>query len=238
MLNNRTETLLQTYKPKMSIVVYSSGYDYYLESHTVTEDGKLSEGKPLLQETIQGIVDVFVNEHQNTAKIKGLIPDNLLSFELRPGGDYKMVWFRPAEIKFLHFAPQLKLKSAQAWVPAMLYVARNNTLGVFALKSNTRPTDLTKLYRAPFHNVSTDSGSVCLGSANVKKPKQLTYASIQQYWEDLFWLSEFTHLNGVNPVKSKLFNVWKQLLASKTKLKWSDINELVLLENMSLKNIL
>ena len=48
-----------------------------------------------------------------------------------------------------------------------------------------------------------------------------------KYWEDLFWLSEFTHLNGDHAVKSNINKVWKQLLASKAKKKWSDIDELV-----------
>lgn len=240
MPNDRTSALMSTYRPKLAVIVYQAkadNNDYYLESHTINEDGKLMEGKPLLQETLQGMVDVFFDERQNKANIKGLVPDNLLSFDLLPGGNYKMVWYRPAEIRVMHFAKQLKLPTAKTWVPATLYVVDRKDFRVFALKSNTRPTEKTKIYRAPYHNVS-DGGNVCLGNANVKKPVEKTYVNYIKYWEDLFWLSEFSHLNGGRAVKSNLDKVWKSLLTSKTKKKWSDIDELIEMKSTTLKRLL
>ena len=240
MKNERTDILTSTYTPKLSIVVYKSNTadQYYLESHNITDDGKMMEGKPLLQETIESMVDAFYNEKQDYAKIKGLIPDNMLSFEFLNGGNYKMAWYRPAEVRYMHFSAGLKLMSGKAWVPAMVYIAKNKSLCVYALRSNTRPTENSKIFMAPFHNVSGNSGSVCLGSAMVRKPKHLTYSNLQQYWEDLFWLSEFTHRNGDNPVKTDLDSVWKKLVASKATLKWSELNELVQIDKKSLKSIL
>src|SRR5690349_15115267 len=120
MQNQRTSVLMSEYRPQLAVVVYQSGTerdDYYLESHTIT-----AEGKPLLQETLQEMVDVFFDERKNTVNVRGLIPDNLLSFDLLPGGHYKMVWYRPAEIRVMHFAKQLQLPTAKTWVPAMVYV--------------------------------------------------------------------------------------------------------------------
>lgn len=210
--------------------------DYYLESHSINEQGSIMEGKPLLQETIQEIVDVFFDERKNMATISGMIPDNLLCFSLLPGGNYKMVWYRPAELRVMHFVKELKLPTAKSWVPAIVYVADRNKLSVFALKSNARPKENAKLCKAPFFNVS-DTGSVCLGNAHVKKPKDRTYISLMRYWEDLFWLSQFTHLNDSNKTKSDMHSIWKKLLASKTKLKWSDLNELIFYKSMQLKSI-
>lgn len=211
---------------------------YYLESHTVNEAGQIMEGKPLQQETIQEMVDVFFDERKHVSEIKGLVPDNLLAFQPLPGGNYRMIWYRPAEVRVLHHATQLKLSTAKAWVPAMLYRADKNSLDVFALKANTRPKEITKLFKAPFFNVA-DDGDVCLGNAKVKVPKEKTYSSTMKYWEDLFWLSEFSHVNGTEKVKSKsLQTVWKTLLASKTKLKWSDLDELISCSNKTLKSLL
>lgn len=130
-MNERTELLTSNYLPVLALTVYRTGNkmsghgDYYLESHDINEKGEVMQGKPLLQETIQGIVDVFFDERKNKASISGMIPDNLLNFVLLPGGSYRMVWFRPPEIRVIHFSPQLHIETAKAWVPAMLYVVES-----------------------------------------------------------------------------------------------------------------
>lgn len=225
--NNRTEELTKSYKPKLAIMVYEANRnEYYLESHSINDKGQILEGKPLLQETIQNVVDVFYNENKNKQTIGGLIPEGLLSFKHNSNGNYKMVWYRPAEVRVLHFKKELGLPVAKCYVPAMLYVVDRKNLDVFALIDDTRPTELTKLYRAPFPNVS-DNGSVCLGDAKVKKHEN-TYAAIMQYWEDLFWLSEFTHFNGSDKITKKpIDKFWRTLINSKTKKKWSDYDILI-----------
>lgn len=237
-MNSRTETLVNQYKPQVAIVVYKAdGNDFYLESHTINEAGQLTEGKPLLQETLQEVVDTFFDERKGMLNIKGMLPESLLSFEAYPGGNYKMIWFRPAEIRVLHFAKQLKLPTAKSWVPAMVYKVEKGSLDVFALKSNVRPKEETKLFLAPFHNVN-DDGDVCLGNANVVKPRVKTYETLMKYYEDLFWLSEFTHRNGSNKTKDDMNVVWKNLLTCKEQTKWSDINQLLPFKNKTLKTIL
>ncbi len=239
MQNARTDLLARNYRPELAVVVYKNSMsdDFYLESHTINKDGQLMAGKPLLQDTIQSVVDVFFDEKKNMASVKGLIPDNLLSFSLLPGGNYKMAWYRPAEIRVMHFAPALKLKTAKVWVPATLYIADRKQLRVHALKANTRPKESAAIFRAPYHNVGSE-GAVCLGNANVKKPKDMTYESLMKYWEDLFWLSEFTHFNGEKNVKTDRNKVWSKLINSRTKLKWSDIDELVRHKTHTLKSLL
>ena len=216
-------------------MVYESDQDYYLESHSINEKGQLMEGKPVKQETIQGMVDVFFDERQHQIKVGGYIPENLLSFDAKPGGQYQMIWYRPAELRYIHFAAPLRIPSGQAWVPAMIYEVDRKELSVYAFRSNSRPNLKTKLFRAPFHNVS-DSDKVCLGNAKVNRPKVNTYTSLMKYWEDLFWLSEFSHLNGAsNPTNSDIGKVWKKLVASRKKLKWSRINELKSFRNNTLQ---
>lgn len=243
-MNERTEIIGSTYTPTLAIIVnraknsVTGQGEYYLESHDINEKGQLMQGKPLLQETIQDVVDLFFDERKNMVKIGGMIPENLLSFKTLPGGNYRMVWYRPAEIRVLHFAAQLKLSTGKGWVPAMVYVADRRGLDVYALKTNMRPKETTKLCLAPFFNVN-DDGDVCLGNAVVKKPVEKTYGAYMKYWEDLFWLSEFTHTNGDDEkTVTKLHPLWKKLLASKTKLKWSDMKELKFYPKKTLKSIL
>ena len=242
--NQRTAQLIKKYNPTIAIVVYeaegkeSYSDDYYLESHRI-EDGKIMEGKPLLQETLNGIVDVFFDDRKNRTNISGFIPENLLSFETLLGGKYEMTWYRPEETRHIYFKEDLHLPSGKTWVPALIYKVNGNSLDVFALKSNERPNEHTKLYVPPFHNVD-NNGSVCLGSAKVKKPTENTYLNIMKYWEDMFWNSEFTHLAGrENPTKSNLNTLWKRLVQSNTKLKWSNlIDELKPLKTRTVKDLL
>ena len=240
-MNQRTEILSKKYKPELSIVVYradDSRKDFYLESHQINDEGKIMEGKPLLQQTIQEMVDVFFDERKDRSQLGGTIPENLLQYKSLPGGNYRLVWYQPAEIRMIHFKDQLHIPSGRAWMPAMIYIVDRNDLEVFAMKVNTRPKESTKLFRAPFHNVA-DDGDVCLGSAKVKKPVDQSFAAAIKYWEDLFWLSEFSHFNGAtDPTKSGLGKVWKRLMKSRQKIKWSDIDELKELKNKSLKSIL
>lgn len=229
-MNSRTDALVKTYKPRLAIIAHSttagSYEEWYLESHVINDKGHVLEGKPLQQETLQGIVDVFFDERQNSAQFGGIIPHNLIKFDIMPGGQYEMIWYRPEEQRQLFFAESLNLPSGKAWVPALLYKVTRRSLSIYALQAINRPSEQTELFRAPFHNVY-DDGRVCLGSAQVKKPVEKTYAAATKYWEDLFWLSEFSHLNGAtNPAKTNINTLWKRLI-NNPDLKWSDMYQLV-----------
>lgn len=228
-MNQLTESITEEFKPKLAITVYTTQHenDFYLESHDINENGQVMEGKPLLQSTLQGIVDVFFDDRKNLSKITGIIPENMLAFDLLPGGQYRMIWWRPAEKRVLQHATALKIPTGRAWVPAMLYVVNRNGLDVFALATDKRPELNTKLFLAPYFNVN-DDGDVCLGNARVKKHKNPTYDNMIKYWEDLFWLSEFSHVNGEEKVKSgDLAEFWRKLMKSKCRKKWSDIDQLM-----------
>lgn len=238
-MNDLTENLVKEYNPMLAIIAYASDTkwsDCYLESHVI-EGGKIMAGKPLKQETIEGMVGVFFDHQQSQARIAGFIPENLLQFVHLPGGHFKMTWYRPAERHVLHFENALKIPTGEAWCPPMVWSIDKKTLSIYALSDNKRPTPETKIYRAPFHNVD-DDGDVCLGSAKVAKPTERTYSAIMKYWEDLFWLSIFTHLSsGTSPTKTNVNMLWKRLIANK-KLKWDQLKELKQYRTHKLKDIL
>lgn len=238
-MNELTENLVKEFSPRVAIIAYASDEkwsDCYLESHII-ENGKIMAGKPLRQETIEGMVDVFFDQQQNQARITGFIPENLLQFIHLPGGHFKMTWYRPAERHVLHFQGSLKIPTGEAWCPPMVWSIDRKVLSVYALDADKRPTPETKIFRAPFHNVA-DGGDVCLGSAKVAKPAEKTYTAIMKYWEDLFWLSIFTHLHGSNsPTKTNMNMLWKRLIASK-RLKWDQLKELKQYRTHKLKDIL
>ena len=239
-MNSVTENLVKKYEARLAVLVYATDENFtdcYLESH-VMSGGKVMAGKPLKQETIEGIVDVFFDEQQTRAKINGFIPENLLQFVSLPGGHFKMVWYRQEQRRVLHFEDSLKIPSGEAWIPPTVWVADNKQLRIYALKSSSRPDPETDLFRAPFHNVG--DGLVCLGNAKVAKPTEKTYLAVMKYWEDMFWLSVFTHISGNSPTKTNVNMLWKRLIKDK-KLKWDTLDELLPVrkkEAFKLKNIL
>lgn len=240
---NVTHELTRSLKPELAVMVYKDpeygGFagGYYLESHQINEEGQILEGKPLLQETIGKMVDLFFDQRQDGSQVQGYVPECILKYVPTSTG-YELIWYHPAEVRMLFFADVLKIPSGKAWVPGLIYHVKNDGLNIYAFTGTKRPAAGTKLYRAPFHNIS-DRGDVCLGSAKVKKPADKTFASIMKYWEDLFWLSEFSHLNGAtNPVKTKLGPIWKKLIKTKPTTKWSTLNELLPLKNITMKQLL
>lgn len=245
-MNEQTELLSRKYTPTLALVIYAAPAraldnekkNFYIESHSINAEGQLMEGKPLLEETIAGIVDVFHGQHKDLSRLGGYIPENMLKYEAQSGGHYQMIWYRPAEERVLHFASSLQLPSGKAIVPAMLYMATKKDLYVYAIKTNKRPELNTALLQAPFQNVYAD-GKVCLGSAKVKKPSEKTFMAAMKYWEDMFWLSEFTGINGAgNGVAKNLPAKWRQLVKKKAAVKWIDINPLKAHKNKTLKTIL
>ncbi|WP_294504639.1 DUF4465 domain-containing protein, partial [uncultured Bacteroides sp.] len=94
--------------------------------------------------------------------------------------------------------------------------------------------DLSGLGKVLKVTFNVTGSSVCLGSANIDLPKNLTYESLLQYWEKKFWLTEFSHLGGNgNPTRSNLVLVTKA-----ARNKPFDLKELKPLNNMKLKDIL
>jgi hypothetical protein len=131
----------------------------------------------------------------------------------------------------MFFKEALKIENAEYHLPGIIYEAGESHLNVYACKDR-EPTEKTELYAAPFFNVT--QASVCLGSARIEKPKDLTYAKLLEYWERKFWLTEFSHLGAHgNPTKSNLVLVTKA-----AKDRPFDLEELRPLNNLKLKDIL
>ena len=131
----------------------------------------------------------------------------------------------------MFFKEALKIESAEYHLPGIIYAAGESHLNVYAYKDKEL-TEKTELYAAPFFNVT--GTSVCLGSAKIERPKDLTYANLLEYWEKKFWLTEFSHLGAYgNPTKSNLVLVTKA-----AKDRPFNLEELKPLDKMKLKDIL
>lgn len=221
-MNELTSKLCEQYRPVLAVVVYkqefSSGYGqapYYLEGHDILPDGAIGAGSPLQHDTLLGIAESLGKKIASDGNLEGDVPESLLYFGKLPGGKYKMIWYRPACKQMVFFTKGTGLKSGKCMVPATVFVAESGKLNVYCTAANDRPSAVTKIMMAPYYNVS-DSGNMCLGSANVPIPRKKTFTAIIDYWEAMFWQSEFSHESGSNEkvTGGKLPSVWKSQLAN------------------------
>ena len=138
------------------------------------------------------------------------MPSNVLHIEAKERGN--VIWYTPAQEVNLFFSPALGIPNGKACVPAMVWKADNESLSVFALKGNKKPTVDTKLYHAPFFNVY-QSGNVCMGTVDVTVKQESCLEDFIKKWEDYFWNSYFSHLmEGFTPVKDNIVLLWQQLI--------------------------
>jgi PRTRC genetic system protein B len=108
----------------------------------------------------------------------------------------KIVWWQPATRARIWFKVHKDKNTRQlngkfAWHPPLLFSANGRTLRIFALTQNRRPGANTKVYTAPYWNLSVD-GTMCNGNANI--PDQPAVAHIPDF-AAAFFNSAFTHSN-------------------------------------------
>ena len=213
--NELTRKLRTLLHPRAALIAYAREdnshyvYDnsYFIEVRDIDESGIMGEGRPVTAEFMNELVRGYSERHSATPY--GRIPSNLLWCDPRKGSE-KYIWYNSPRKRMMFF---------------------KEALNVYACKDR-EPTEKTELYAAPFFNVT--QASVCLGSARIEKPKDLTYAKLLEYWERKFWLTEFSHLGAHgNPTKSNLVLVTKA-----AKDRPFDLEELRPLNNLKLKDIL
>lgn len=209
--NKITETLRVEMRPFASIIAYDTEIGVcYLEARKIDENGKMGAGKPLTDAFLAKIVKVLVtNTKEIDTSIHGMIPPNVLYCDTRIDNE-KLVWYRQREKRFLYFSESAEMPNGMVEIPPMVYCAeRGKGLSVHCFKGS-KPKN--KLYRAPFYN--TSDKYVCLGSAKKAYPNEHTFENIMQYWEDLYWKSEFVHLLDGNPVNGNLSTILKDCISN------------------------
>lgn len=199
------------YKPVQAIIVHRSGSDYYLESCPIKDDLSFGATHPLMKETIVNIMDKMSVDVTDRLQFKGPIPKNIVTVRNTPGNTLVAWITRPKKVK-MYFTKKVGLKDITAPVPALLWVAQNNKLKVFAMKGERISLKTTNpLYRAPFSNTYSDGG-VCWGTG--KWPNDSIY--YEDYIKKIelgFWESRFSHnmKNITDRSKTDLYQLWEML---------------------------
>lgn len=204
-MNNLTQKLSTRLNPEMTIIVYADEKreNIYLERRDII-NGKMGAGIPLTEECIKDIADLTLNRARK--ELHGVIPPNMLYADGRKGYE-KYIWYEKPQKKMHFFSKSLEIPNGELYTPSLLYVVERNTLSLYAFHGDYPDK---QLYRAPYFNVS--STYVCLGNSKLPDIEEMTYQRIIDYWETLFWKSEFSHILDTNPVKCNLAILSKQLM--------------------------
>jgi PRTRC genetic system protein B len=210
-----TENFGTLYHPKTALVFYQSkgmNNDTYVEYFDMDKQGNPINAHPLtLREANQLVkaLKIAKEEKEPCLKPDGIIGNHILSLDAVKG---KAIWFSKATQREMYFAESLGIPKGVANVPPMLWIAGRNSLSVFALGSNRRPKENTKLYNAPFFNVYKD-GNVCMGSVDVRIKRTASLEEFTTAWEGYFFNSYFSHLMAdYNPIAGNCVSLWESLV--------------------------
>ncbi|MFB9080177.1 PRTRC system protein B [Flavobacterium procerum] len=221
-MNNEVDTAKEfgtLYHPKSALVFYESkalSKEVYVEHFDMDRNGMPINAHPLTVREAQALAKALTTEKQKQTAFlnsNGILPAAVLHIN-RQSDKGAVIWHTKSQKRPLHFIEGLGIPSGQAFVPAMLWQADKNSLRVFALAGDRRPTEKTPLYFAPFFNIYED-GRVCMGSVNIDIKNSACVEEFTKSWEDYFFNSYFSHLmGGNNPVKGSCVSLWMDLVSS------------------------
>lgn len=174
------ERVLLVYRSNRVVYVSQHGVDYDRENRP-----RLRAGTPLKASFLR----TLARDLQGTL-LPEILPETVLART-----EQLLCWWTPAQRRPMFFGgTQKDLADISGHIfpqPPLLWLVREQQLYLRALTENVRPSAGTRLYFAPFWNMS-ESGILCQGS--MRSPRVSTIASMKR-WETSFYESEFTHGN-------------------------------------------
>ena len=237
--NDITASFGTLYHPKSALVFYETkgaNTDVYVEHFDMDKNGNPINAHPLTVKEAKVLANALQTEKDKDnafLKSNGILPTNIL--HINPNTDKGAVlWYTKAQRRQLYFVSGLDIPNGMAYVPPMIWYANKNSLSVFALASDRRPTEKTPLYFAPFLNIYED-GKVCMGSVNISIKNSASVEDFIKAWEVYFFNSYFSHLLGNNsPIKGNCVTLWKDLIQTGKPFP----KEVLKKNNKTLKNLL
>ncbi|WP_018675956.1 hypothetical protein [Riemerella columbina] len=235
-IQDLTEQIEPIFYPKNAFVIYQNKNksQTYIEHFDIDEQGRMMNAHPLsVRESERLSKALTTKEERNKTflKPKGILPTNVL--HINPSEKGSLIWYTKAQKQNLYFVERLGIPSGIAFVPPLLWKATKQSLSIYSLKSNRRPTAKTKLYYAPFMNVY-EKGSVCMGTVDIDIEKSTSLEEFMQLWETYFFNSYFSHLQNFNPINGNCVSLWKQLINTEEKFPLEELKS----NNKSLNDII
>lgn len=173
---------------KAILLYQSSSNDFLATTHDV-ENGALLPGTPIDRNALSDITSKLAGQAETG---RTMLPARVLYSDAS-----LLMWWCPASRRPIYFKsgkPQLDDLSGKEVVhPPLVFMARNQSLCVWALSEDLRPEASTRLFVAPYFNIY-EGGSMCSG--NVRLPESLSPSSKNlKAWEGAFFETNFTHSN-------------------------------------------
>lgn len=228
------------YHPTTALVFYQSderNKDTYVEYFDMDKNGNPINAHPLTEIEAETLAKALIvkrkkEKNQDFLKPKEILPTNILHINTSENGS--VLWFTKSMKRQLYFTENLEIPNGRAEVPAMLWLATQRSLKIFALANNRRPTEKTELFYAPFFNVY-ENGNVCMGTVDVNIQNSTSLEEFTKKWEDYFFNSYFSHLmNEHNPINGNCVSLWKSLINTKKPFPKETLRK----ANRTLKNLL
>ena len=201
--------------PKSALVFYQNdkrGVETYVEYFDMDKDGNPINAHPLTVREADRLAKALktqTEQKEHFLRTSGILDTNVLYLDAQKG---KAMWFTKAQRRELFFTQKLGIPNGTASIPPMLWVADRQSLSVFALGRNRRPTKDTKLYYAPFFNIYA-SGDVCMGTVDIQVKQTNCLEAFIHAWETYFFGSYFSHLmEKHNPIEGNCVLLWESLV--------------------------
>jgi len=205
-------------------------YDDIVMHHEYNKyNGNLKTGQPLTLDSLKAIFS-FVNSNEELKVkkygFKDIITKRVLKFS---PNSKEIIWVTESMQTGLLFKCT-GFKSGKYRIPPVLWILKNKSLQVFALKSTEAITMNTDVFYAPFFNVNS-KGDVCMGTAYFNN-RHTDYGKITADVEDKFFNSYFTH--SQNEMLSADYKKYMQNIRGKDEF---DVS-LLIDTKMKIKNLL
>ena len=218
-VNNIAENFGTLYHPKSALVFYETAgteTDMYVEHFDMDKNGTPINAHPLTVKEANILAkSLKTDEEKHTAflKPKGILPTNIL--HINPSEKGTVLWYTKAQQRQLYFINSLDIPNGKVQVPPMLWLANKNSLSVFALTNDRRPTENTPLHYAPFFNIY-EKGNVCMGTVSIDIKNSASIEEFIQAWEHCFFNSYFSHSLCENVKRKNIVTLWKDLINTDT----------------------
>lgn len=213
-----TQNFGTLYHPVSALVIYQtkgSNKTTYVEHFDMDKNGNPVNAHPLTDREVKTLAKSLITDKEKSKaflKPKGILPTNILY--INPSENGSVLWYSKARKTKMYFTEKIEIPNGTAETPAMLWYANKQSLMVFALATDRRPTEKSILYHAPFFNVY-ERGDVCMGTVNVDIKNSASVEEFTIAWENYFFNSYFSHLvNEHNPIKGNCVSLWKELIST------------------------
>ena len=176
-------------------------------------NNKLLSRKPMTKKSLKTIFKFLNSENDFSGyKFKGIIPKNVISINTDSGDIAFTTNIQRRKMIFKN-----SFKTTEYNIPKLLWVFKNNSLSVFALKSDIKSNE-NYLFQAPFLNVGK-TGSVCMGNTRFENNFEY-FEDFMEYLQNQFFDSIFTHTNTDVLAKENLHDVYEK--AQNVNFQWND----------------